>query len=171
MTLYLYRNTIDKRYLDKKLGSDYPNRELEHRLGTLSCNFFGDVSYTDPVFEISYSPSYWHANYCWCDDTERWYFINDVTYSNNRMYLHCHVDVLMTYRQWIRDKIVIASRNTTHNNHYLQDDRFKAYSMPCSFMKWFKHDGSGSAFSMGTQEFVLCCVGDVDQESDENEVE
>lgn len=166
MNLYLYRNTKDKRYLDKGIGSDNPSAEASARLATLPCNFFGDVSYTDPVFEISYSANWWHANYCWCDDTERWYFINDITYSNNRMYLHCHVDVLMTYRQYLREQVVLSSRNTTHNNHYLQDDRFKSLAMPCSFMKWFTHDGTGSAFSMDIQEFLLCCVGDVDEEEE-----
>lgn len=163
MYLYLYKNNADKRYLEKT--------PFLTELDVTWCELKEDSSFTDPVFKIDYGGDFIWANYCWSDDMERYYYINDVEYSTNCIYLHCHVDVLMSYRKSIKEKVVIAKRNEDKYNLYLQDDKFKAYAMPAITVSQFKHGVGDRFFNMDIQQFILCCVGKTTTEPEPEEVE
>lgn len=159
MNLYLYKNNSDKRVLNKSI--------TELQSSPLQVRLLSNTSFIDPVFEVSYNSNYWDANYVYCLDTERYYYVNDVEYGANRIFLHCHVDVLMSFKEQILNKVVIASRSESKNNQWLEDDKFKAYQMPKIVHIPFKHSGGTRYFNMNNQQFVLCVVGNADPEEEE----
>lgn len=64
-------------------------------------------------------------NYCFVEDFQRFYFIEDVTYIANRLVeLKLHVDVLFTYRSIIREQTVVLKRNENIANGYVTDEKF-----------------------------------------------
>lgn len=66
----------------------------------------------NPVFVLAYNTSYLTANYLYCSDFNRYYFINNVqVLTGNRIELPCSVDVLMSYNNQIKRLICNVKRN------------------------------------------------------------
>lgn len=58
-----------------------------------------DTSSINPHFILMYASDYLSANYIYCSNTDRYYFINDYQMlAGNRIDLDCTVDVLTTVR-------------------------------------------------------------------------
>lgn len=58
-----------------------------------------DTSSINPHFILNYDSGYLNANYIYCSNTDRYYFINDYQMlAGNRIDLDCTVDVLATVR-------------------------------------------------------------------------
>lgn len=55
----------------------------------------------------------------------RYYFIDDTTYSQQMVYLKCRVDVLMSYKDQIYDLEGIVERNGSLHNLYITDNKMK----------------------------------------------
>ena len=175
MNLYLYQLQGDKRYLNKypfltSLGNPDDSGGAEKYF---LAEMMDDTSVIDPTFVLSYH-HYWRSwvtrqmcNYLWCQDTERWYFVQDVTLSKNKVYVKCHVDVLMTYRREIAKKSAIIKRtNSTSNitkmnryNQYLVDDKYKTYAPEVA---WVKEFPKNKGFQNDTTNFVMCVVGNIE---------
>ena len=174
MRIYLYQLIGDKRYLDntpfiRSLGSEGDPVDEEGAF-YFPAEIMEDTSVIDPTFVLSYHYYFrdWNngqmCNYLWCQDTLRWYYVTDVTLSQNKVYMKCHVDVLMTYRNAIADKNAIIkrtnavnkmSRNTRYNK-YLNDDKFMAYAPEVTYIQSFP---TNKGFSNKVAEFVMCVVG------------
>lgn len=116
MTITLYRIPDDKRQVDKTLNQTT-------NLGDLTAHFKEDTDILNPVLEIAYNAAYTGANYCYISDWNRWYFITGMETGAQRLFLHCHVDVLYTYRDQIRDLTCVIARQQDegHANLYLND--------------------------------------------------
>lgn len=64
-----------------------------------------------PVFILTWSSSYIHANYLNAPDLGRYYYIDDVNLlTGNRAELHCSVDVLMSYSNDILSLYCVVTR-------------------------------------------------------------
>lgn len=150
MTITLYTISDDSRQLVKEADND-------HKLGELTAIFKGDVDILNPVLEIAYSASYAAANYLYISSLGRYYFINKITVSAQRMYLECSVDVLMTYAEEILDLDAIIARQEDKNEaqFYLSDGMFRILQpkdvVPLPFPEAFDSKGS----------FVLTVGGDI----------
>lgn len=154
MNLYLYKNLLDKRYLDKTSGLT--------QLSNMSAQLLDNTSYTDPTFEVSYSPVWKWCNYVYSSDLERYYYINNVeAATGNRLLIHCHVDVLMSYKDKLMDKMIVVKRSTNHKNYYLEDEQLKSYAMPCKrIVKPTSMEGLGKKFTdKEHRQFILGIVG------------
>ena len=124
MTIKFYKNKSDKNHVDKditQVGSD------------VTGTFREDVSVTDPVFTIedytSFNPA--TANYCYIATLERYYYITDIKLITDKIYeIHCHVDVLMSFKSGIRSNTAIIARQQNLNNYMLNDGVFKTKANP-----------------------------------------
>ena len=83
----------------------------------------------------------------------RSYFVNDIrSIRNGLVEFSCHVDVLSTYAEQIKNNTGIIKRQENKWNLYLNDGTFKVYQNPIVLTKAFP-----SGFT--TQEFVLAVAG------------
>ena len=153
MNLYLYKNLLDKRYLDKTSGLT--------QLSNMSAQLLDNTSYTDPTFEVSYSPVWKWCNYVYSSDLERYYYVNNVeAATGNRLLIHCHVDVLMTYKDKILQKMILVKRSSNKGNYYLDDEKFKSYAMPNKRVMTFGNPSiRGFYTSTANSQFLLGIVG------------
>ena len=81
-----------------------------------------------PVFILSTNPMVYNANYLFCDFTQRYYYIDNVELmAGGRIAIHCHVDVLHTYRAEILGSVAWVDRSdrtadTTDDYDMLHND-------------------------------------------------
>lgn len=76
----------------------------------------------NPVFIISYNKAYVTANYLYCPDFNRYYFINNIQLlTGHRMEISCSVDVLMSYNSQIKSLTCNVVRQELKQDKYLAD--------------------------------------------------
>lgn len=120
MDAYLYFNKSDKRYMNKDLqaityeGSDHIDVEFKE-----------DTSIVDPTFILRTQSKVLEGNYIYVPNLNRYYYINNYTLSHERIYIECHVDVLMSFKKEIKNENVIVKRNEKLFNMYLDDNQYK----------------------------------------------
>ena len=122
MTLNLYRISNDRRDVTKTISA-------ETLLGTMTAHIKGDTDIMDPVFEIAYNATYMNANYIYCSEWHRYYFITEPpTVSQQRLLLKCHEDVLYSFKGQILnlDCVIERQESTGKSNRYLADGMFRA---------------------------------------------
>ena len=109
MTITLYNNQSDNRVINKDITE----------IHQLSAVLKDDTNLLDPVFIISGSENITNVNYVHANG--KYYYVLDITFSQQRYYLRCHVDVLMTYKNYLLAKQCIVKRSTTSFNTYQID--------------------------------------------------
>ena len=143
-TVKLYTNTSDNRYITKSIT----------QVGTdLSCSFKENTTQEDPVIIISPTAYSHSANYCYISDTGRYYYITNVTFSQQRCYLHLKVDVLMSFGAAIKLCNCIATRSNSKYNMYLNDNKYDRLEYSNVFTKPFPNGFSKNL------EYVLIVGG------------
>lgn len=124
MQIKFYDVTDDRRCTVKTLTDSGSGKNLK---ATLSGHIKRDTSIIDPVFEVAYDSDIMLSNYMRIDDLHRYYFINNIDVGAQRLFIHAHVDVLMSYHKDI-DKlfgVVARQENILKSNVYLGDKFFK----------------------------------------------
>ena len=109
MTAILYNNTSDSREINKNLTE----------LSTINITLYLDTNVATPVFKVKNFIN--NANYMFVPDLHRYYYINNYTLSNQCVYLHCSVDVLMTYKNEILNSECLISRSENDYNDNIVD--------------------------------------------------
>lgn len=152
-TIQIGHMTSPHNQLSKKFNVIY---ELE---GTLkdSCDVLNPTitlrtgSTPDPAI---YVPTITKCNYMYIENFNRYYYITDFNVSRNVVLnVSGHVDVLMTYKNQIRNNTGLILRSATDFNKLLDDGCFKVYSDDIISVQKF----SGSTFTRGS--FVLAVAG------------
>lgn len=114
VTLSLYKNLSDRRVLKKNiiLVATFTN-----------VLFLDDTSVLSPSFDLVLdSTQFSEINYCYCADTKRYYYINDIIQSSGgRVILNCAVDVLMTYSAQILNTTALIYTQTINKNVLLSN--------------------------------------------------
>lgn len=113
-----------------------------------------ETSIIDPIIKIECKLSdVTGCNYLSIPVFGRSYFVNDIrSIRNGLVEFSCHVDVLSTYAEQIKNNTGIIKRQENKWNLYLNDGTFKVYQNPNVLTKAFP-----SGFT--TQEFVLAVAG------------
>ena len=109
----MYRNTSDNRYLNKTLNILAEN---------VPCTFKDDTSAVEPTIIISpdaYTPA---CNYVYLSDTDRYYYVADRVFSQQRVELKLSIDVRMSFNFSNCD--CIALRSSNKYNMYLDDNEY-----------------------------------------------
>lgn len=144
MNISLYTNLSDKNVVDKTL---YHNADIT---GTLR----EDCSIINPVFKIENltDTQLKECNYCYIPEFGRYYYINNIICKNHLYELNCHVDVLMSFKDSIRNNDAVISRQQNTYNLYLRDGVFKCEAGNIIQIKQF-----GSGFD--TFSYIFCVAG------------
>lgn len=135
--------------VDKVLQKQTPDL-----IGTLRAG----SSIIDPVILVEANAPGFHANesnYIYVEEFGRYYYITNIISTNHTLWeLHCHVDVLMSYKDQIRAQTAIVARQEARYNLLLDDGIFMVYQNPKIQTKTFSVEGP-----FETQEFVLVVAG------------
>lgn len=140
--LNMYRNTSDNRYLNKTLNMLAEN---------VPCDFKDDTSAVEPTIIISpdaYNPQ---CNYVYLSDTDRYYYVADRVFSQQRVELKLSIDVRMSFNFSNCD--CIALRSSNKYNMYLDDNEYARLQYNEVYTKPFPN-----AFSK-TLNYILMIAG------------
>lgn len=113
MTVSLYTVTDDRRVVNKNLGT---------AVGTVNCIVKDDCDILNPELELAYFTGVENCNYIHIPNWNRYYYIDNITFSKQRVYIKCHVDVLMTYTTAVRNSKVIVRRSSEKDKYWLYLD-------------------------------------------------
>lgn len=113
------------------------------------------TSILDPTFVMERnSPT--GFNYVYIEEFGRYYYVSGVSsVSNSLVAVSCHVDVLMTYSNYIRELTAVVRRQENDFNLLLDDGIFKAYQNP-------KHKLLRFPFSFEQFSYILAIAGNGD---------
>ena len=112
MQITTYKNASEEHVLDKQLTVVNSG---------VTAMFKDDTNMLNPTIIISSLMSK-NFNYVYISDTDRYYYVNDMTYSQQRTFINLSVDVLMSFNSEIKALNVIANRSSSYYNVYQKDD-------------------------------------------------
>lgn len=145
-TINHYKNNSAANVVDKQLEENTP---------ALTGNLRAASSIIDPVILIEAELTSFQSNYIYIADFGRYYYItNIISKQTNLWEIHCHVDVLMSFKDEIRQQKAIVARQEAQYNLMLDDGVFMCYQNPKIQTKLFSN-----ATPFETQEFVLVVAG------------
>lgn len=128
--------------------------QTSHNLGTLR----DGSSIIDPVILLEVEQAGWpytNANYMYIQEFNRYYYVTNIISVHNRLWeIHAHVDVLMSYKEQIRQQTAIVARQESKYNLYLDDGIFMVYQNPLIQTLYFSNEAP-----FEQQEFVLVVAG------------
>ena len=112
MIIKLYNCDDDVRTVNKSLSAPFQLDDVHLK---------DDTSILNPVFCFHpdretgrLMPEKEHQlNYVWAETLNRYYFIKDITYSQQMCYLHCEIDPLMTWANELLDREMFVARQGT----------------------------------------------------------
>ena len=134
------------------------NKQLDPQVPDLVGTLRRGCSIIDPVIVFQASSPGFHANksnYFYIEDFGRYYYITNIISPNNTLWeLHCHVDVLMSFAESIKEQTAVVARQEATYNMMLDDGFFMCYQNPRIQTKLFSNP---TPFE--TQEFVLVVAG------------
>ena len=117
MTITLYKNTSDKRNLNKVITE----------IKSVSATAKGEINIISPTLILEYFST--DFNYCYISDFKRYYFVNSITLlTGQRVQINLSVDVLMTYKEDIKNLTVNVLRYENIEPTFLSDSRIPLFS-------------------------------------------
>lgn len=144
MQATFYYNKSDKRYLNKSIEAKYNNIPIE---------VLEPSSVIRPSLRVSSGLIGQNVNYIYVNELERYYYIKDWIMENGYIRLECEVDVLMSFKDEIKQQNVIIKRQEKEYNLYQIDEKMHLYNTPCYRALTFPNGFSN------TGHFVLCVAG------------
>lgn len=129
MTINLFQNNSDANVVSKSLTAK----------GTVTGTLREGCSIIDPVIKIEgiSGSDLPYLNYLEIVEFGRYYYIRDIVLVGKLFEVHCHIDVLETYKDQIKPLPAIIARNSEQYNLYLQDGLIKEYANPHIQIKQF----------------------------------
>lgn len=122
MTIAFYTNESEFNKVDKSLTN----------LATLTGSLREESSIVDPVILVEGIDAYVTSiNYAHIPEFGRYYFVQNIESVRTGLWrVHCHVDVLYTYRSAIRSNSAIIERNENEYDLLLNDGIFRTQQNP-----------------------------------------
>lgn len=118
MTVTLFNNSSDKRQLNKNITE----------IKTISAIAKGDINIISPTIIINYFNNV-DFNYCYISNFNRYYFVNSITLlQGQRVQIELKIDVLMTYKDEIKNLTVNVLRYENIEPTFLTDSRIPLFS-------------------------------------------
>lgn len=149
MQATFYYNKSDKRYINKTIEAKYSNIPIE---------VLEPSSVIRPSLRVSSGLIGQGVNYLYISELERYYYINDWIMENGYIRLECEVDVLMSFKDEIKERSVVVKRNEKKYNLYLDDPKYKIQNRTATMTKEFPN-GFGTA-----KHLVMGVVGKKQEE-------
>lgn len=146
MQAKFYNNKSDSRYLNKSIDLKYDNIPIE---------VLTPSTVVRPVLKVSSGLIGQNVNYVYVSDLERYYYIRNWTMENGYVTLECEVDVLMSFKNAIKQQNVIVSRQEKNYNLYQNDPKQHFYNTNATVIKEFPT----KPFSMTNANYILVLNG------------
>lgn len=144
----LYNNKSDKCVIEKSL----------QQLSTLSNVHYKDI--TEIVNPTIYVHSWnTNCNYIYLSQFDRYYYVNNVRYANQRYEIDMHVDVLMSFKGSILKQKVLIERAEHGYNLYLNDTELPLENVDTFETHPFQTDGTDGFIGSGGCYYLLAMVG------------
>lgn len=139
--------------MKNKSADNYVDKDVDE-IVTLNGTLRSECSIVAPVVIVDAGiGDVRKCNYCKIDKFNRYYYVSDVVNIRTGIWeIHCNCDVLMTYKNEIRNCKGIVRRQQNKWNLYLNDGSLKHYQNPKVQTHYFP-----SGFSV--QDFVLAVAG------------
>lgn len=145
MNAYLYNNRSDNNVVVKNLvNSDQITIHMKE-----------DCSIVNPTIYISRNINMKNKNYLYIPDCHRYYYITNITSSQQRYIVECKSDVLMSFKEQFKKNKVVVDRNQFRFSKYFNDEQVTAYQYNHIDTIPFPKTG----FDENTQEFLLTVIG------------
>jgi hypothetical protein len=141
-----YNNKSDARYMNKSIDLKYDNIPLE---------ILTPASVVRPVLKVSSGLIGQSVNYVYVDELERYYYIRNWVMENGHVQLECEVDVLMSFKNAIKQQNVIVSRQEKNYNLYQSDPKQHFYNTNATIIKEFPI----KPFAINNSNFILVLNG------------
>ena len=119
MRCELFYNKSDQRYIRKELEAIYP---VGSQNPYFDIEIIEDSSVENPTLILSHETNVMQANYMFIPDLGRFYYIEEKTMSNGRLFIKAKVDVLMSFAEEILNTMVVLERSEDKFNLYLPDN-------------------------------------------------
>lgn len=119
MIANFYKNLSDKRYITKNITNIRNDIQIVLKDNTDMKN---------PVIIVSNFSNLKDCNYIYIQEFERYYYINNMEFSQQRVLLYCTCDVLMSFKDEILNLNCVIKRQENRKNLYLDDEKYKAYA-------------------------------------------
>lgn len=138
LSVTIYKNNSDRRYLTKNLSSGH----------TVSAKITDACDILNPVLELEYFSALPNMNYVDIPSWNRKYFIDSMSVlEGGRCLIKCHVDVLSTYASQIKSSSAIVCRQEKVYNNYLNDEFYQSRQYKITTVQNFSrcpfsHNGS-----------------------------
>ena len=144
MQITIGTTTDDKRMLNKTYIGNIYTVQLKQPCDILN-----------PVFILEYDSNLMTANYVYCPDFSRYYFITDITLlPGKRAELSCAVDVLMSYASQIAAIRCVVSRQENSNLTLIPDSSIMTKNYNPVYIYNFS-----SGFDVAFGSYVLQVIG------------
>ena len=123
MTVNFYNAKIQNNEINKVLGDAIVK----------TCSLKNGSSIEDPVLYMEHDAQLFQTNYVYIPDFGRYYFISGRELVEHTEYITCHVDVLKSFQNDIKNSIVISTRSNFKNKQFddnmvkPQSDKFIEY--------------------------------------------
>lgn len=111
----------------------------------IPCMLKEGSSIIDPVLIFERANVGHTYNYVSIPDFGRYYFVNDIVYDGARIYYHCSVDVLASYKNTIGSSSAYVLRAAAENNEYVIDNyyptttRLRQYRETIEAAPWYEY--------------------------------
>ena len=139
MTAILYNTKSDNREINKSITE----------ISTIDVTLYMDTNLLKPIFKVKTFNN--NANYIYVPNLGRYYYIDNYTLSNQCVYLHCSVDVLMSFKTQILNNTYLIKRN-----EFLKDNKLVDNEIPISCKKQIVTQAVSNDFiSQSIQCFIL----------------
>lgn len=117
----LYKNHSNKNVWNKNFDSD--------NSGWINITFKNTVDVLNPIVNLTFDESYLEYNYMFIEEFDRYYFIEKTELESQIFTCYCHVDVLETYKNSIKECNATAIRCADSNfyNKFLNDEKYLGY--------------------------------------------
>lgn len=135
MTITTYSNASEEHVLDKDITKINEN---------VSVVLKDDTNVLSPTLITSQNISH-IFNYIYISDFNRYYYVRNITYSQQRFYIECAVDVLMSFNTDIKSLELIANRSSSRFNVYQPDPHVKFLQKSIVATQKFPYGFSGNS--------------------------
>lgn len=143
----MYINTYINSSDNQKLNKDLTDVELN-----VSVLIKDDTEFIEPILILSPTVDQ-DFNYVYISEFNRYYYVTARTFSQQKYYVKCMVDVLMSNNSDIEDLVVIADRSSSTYNLYQADNEIPTSVKPLIFGQNFSGSFSG-------ETYILAVTGD-----------
>ena len=150
ISLTLYQCGDDYRVVKKKL-------ENAHTFSKISLK--DDCTLVNPIFilgavagsdDAQDTVGWWRQyNYCYCPNFDRYYFIDNITFTRNRfVQIACASDVLMSYKDDILKSTQLITRQEHKQQRYIADTSLPIHSAVKTEIKEFGEKVGGDSYTL-----------------------